>query len=125
MSGWTASELNKIGRAEELEIASRLRDGTLTRPVIVWVVRTGDDIFVRSAVKFSRAAWYRATRETHSGHVSAAGVKKDVTFVDAPREHPDDVDAAYWKKYGKYSKSIVDPCVGPEARATTIKLVPG
>jgi hypothetical protein len=31
MSTWTSDELEKIGRAEELEIASVRRDGTLRR----------------------------------------------------------------------------------------------
>ena len=124
MSAWTRSELDRIGRAEELDIASALADGSVTKPVTIWVVRSGDDLFVRSAVKFSKAAWYRATKETYTGHISADGVDKDVSFVDAQRERVDEVDAAYWKKYGKYSKSIVAPCVNDEAKATTIKLVP-
>lgn len=124
MTEWSGSELDRIGRAEELEIASARGDGSLTKPVTIWVVRCGDDLYVRSAVKFSRAAWYRATKVSHTGHVSAAGVEKNVSFVDAERERPDEVDAAYWKKYGKYAKSIVEPCVNRDARATTIRLVP-
>jgi hypothetical protein len=38
----------EIGRAEELEIASARRDGTLRQPVTIWVVRHGDDLYVRS-----------------------------------------------------------------------------
>ena len=33
MTTWTSDELNKIGTAEELEIASIRRDGTLRNPV--------------------------------------------------------------------------------------------
>ena len=39
---WTSDELTKIGTAEELRIASLRRDGTLRKPVIIWVVRVGD-----------------------------------------------------------------------------------
>lgn len=124
MTAWTHAELDRIGRAEELDIASARGDGSLTKPVTIWVVRTGEDLYVRSAVKFAKAAWYRATKFSRTGHISAAGVEKDVSFVDAERERPDEVDAAYWKKYGKYEKSIVEPCVSREARATTIRLVP-
>ena len=123
MSGWTAAELDRIGRAEELDIASELRDGSRTKPVTIWVVRHGDEIYVRSAVRFGRA-WYRATRETHRGHVSLRGLKKDVRFEDVGGQDRAEIDAAYWKKYGRYAKSIVEPCVGAEATATTIKLVP-
>jgi hypothetical protein len=49
MAAWTTDELNKIGRAEELEIAPLRRDGTLRTPVTIWVIRLGDDLYVRSA----------------------------------------------------------------------------
>ena len=42
MTTWTNDELNKIGTAEELKIASLRADGTLRKPVIIWVVRFGD-----------------------------------------------------------------------------------
>jgi hypothetical protein len=45
---WTPDELNRISRAEELEIAPQRRDGSLRRPLPIWVVRVGDDLFVRS-----------------------------------------------------------------------------
>ena len=48
MSKWTNNELNRIGAAEELNIASRRRDGTLRSPVTVWVIRVGDELYVRS-----------------------------------------------------------------------------
>jgi hypothetical protein len=48
MSQWTSDKLEKIGAAEELRIAPRRRDGSLRTPVTVWVVRVGDDLYVRS-----------------------------------------------------------------------------
>ena len=48
MSEWTTEELSKIETAEELNIASMQRDGTLRKPVTIWVVRHGDQIYVRS-----------------------------------------------------------------------------
>jgi hypothetical protein len=41
MTRWTSDELNKIGTAEELEIASLRRDGTLRNPMTIWIVRHG------------------------------------------------------------------------------------
>lgn len=46
MTPWTNGELNKIGTAEELKIASNRRNGALHKPVIIWVVRLGDDLYV-------------------------------------------------------------------------------
>src|SRR5919109_2428356 len=79
---WTSDELNKIGKAEELQIASLRRDGALRNPVTIWVVRVGDDLYVRS-VNGRTAAWFRGSQERHEGRIWAGGVQKDVTFVDA------------------------------------------
>jgi hypothetical protein len=48
MSTWTRDELDRIGSAEELEIAAVRDDGTLRKPVTIWVTRHGDDLYVRS-----------------------------------------------------------------------------
>ena len=48
MGAWTGDELERIGAAEELRLASLWRDGTLRPCVTMWVVRAGDDIYVRS-----------------------------------------------------------------------------
>ena len=37
MATWTSDELRQIGTAEELEIAPVRRDGTLRKPVTIWV----------------------------------------------------------------------------------------
>ena len=43
MPDWTSDELDAIGNAEGLELASVRHDGTLRSPVTMWVVRDGDD----------------------------------------------------------------------------------
>jgi hypothetical protein len=123
MTTWTSDELNQIGTAEELEIASLRRDGTLRNPVTIWVVRLGDDLYVRS-VNGRAGAWFRGTRVRHEGHIWAGGVEKDVTFVDADPNLNDQIDAAYRAKYRRYAASIISSIVSPQARSATIKLVP-
>ena len=123
MTTWTSNELNRIGTAEELQIASRRRDGTLRNPVTIWVVRLGDDLYVRS-VNGRTTAWFRGTQVRHEGHIQAGGVDKDVTFVDADPGINDQIDAAYRTKYRRYAASIIRSIVSPEARSATIKLVP-
>jgi len=61
MTTWTVDELTKIGTAEELEIVSLRSDGTLTKAVTIWVVRLGDNLFVRS-VNGRAGAWFRGLR---------------------------------------------------------------
>ncbi len=123
MTAWTSDELNKIGTAEELQIASLRRDGTLRNPVTIWVVRLGDDLYVRS-VNGRTAAWFRGARVRHEGRIQAGGVEKDVSFVDADPDLNDQIDAAYRTKYRRYAASIIRSIVSPEARSATIKLVP-
>ncbi len=121
---WTSDELNRIGNAEELQIAPRRSDGTLRKPVIIWVVRLGDDLYVRS-VNGRTAAWFRGTQVRHEGYINAGGIEKDVAFVE--EVNPDintRIDAAYRTKYRRYAASIIDSIISPQARSTTIKLVP-
>ena len=123
MTTWTSEELNKIGTAEELKIASFRRDGTLRKPVTIWVVRLGDDLYVRS-VYGRTSAWFRGTQVRHEGHIQAGGVDKDVVFVEADPDINDKVDAAYRTKYRRYAASIISTIVSPQARSATLKLVP-
>jgi len=124
MIPWTSDDLNKIGTAEELEIAALRSDGTLRKPVTIWVVRVGDGLYVR-AYKGRSGPWFRWTQECHEGHILSGGVDKDVTFLDvSDPEINDQVDAAYRSKYGHYDAQYVDPMVSAEARAATIRLVP-
>jgi hypothetical protein len=123
MTTWTSEELNKIGTAEELEIASLRGDGTLRKPVTIWVVRLGDYLYVRCANGRS-GAWFRGTHTRHEGHIRAGGVDKDVTFVEeADPEINNQIDTAYLTKYRRYPQ-YVKPMVTPAVRAATIKLVP-
>jgi hypothetical protein len=120
---WTSDELNKIGAAEELGIVSLRRDGTLRKPVTIWVVRLGDDLYVRSA--YGRdPAWFRGTQARPEGSINAGGIEKDVLFEDADPAVHDRIDAAYRDKYRRHGAQYVNSIVTPEARSTTIRLVP-
>ena len=124
MTTWTKDELNKIGTAEELEIESLRRDGTLRKPVTIWVVRVGDDLYVRP-IHGRTSAWFRGVQTRHEGHIRAGGVDKDVAFVEeADPDINEQIDAAYRTKYRRYAASIINTTVSPEARSATIKLVP-
>ena len=124
MSAWTSDELKKIGTAEELQIASRRNDGTLRKPVTIWVVQLGENIYVRS-VNGRTSAWFRGVQTRHEGHIRAGGVDKDVTFVEEiGPEINEQIDSAYAAKYRQYAASIISHINGTEARAATIKLVP-
>jgi hypothetical protein len=122
-AAWSAGELTRIGRAEELEIAAVRRDRTLRKPVTVWVVRHGDDLYVRS-VKGRDGAWFRGVQATHEGRIRAGGIEKDVTFVEASHDFDEEIDAAYRQKYRRYAGRILNSVLTPDARSATIKLMP-
>jgi hypothetical protein len=120
---WTSDELTKIGAAEELRIASLRRDGTLRKPVIIWSARVGDDIYVRSAYG-PNVAWLRGVKTLQLGRIIAGGVEKDVAFEDADAALDEQIDDVYRNKYRRHGAQYVNSVITPEARSTTIKIVP-
>jgi hypothetical protein len=125
MSEWTSDELTKIGTATELRLASMRGDGTLRKPVTMWVVRHGDRLCVRS-VKGPTGPWFRGARSRGLGSIRAGGVEKDVNFVfvDASDKINDEIDAAYREKYRRYAGPILNSVLTSAARSATIELVP-
>ncbi len=122
MTTWTSADLEHFGDAQEVRIAGMRRDGTLRTPVIVWVVRVGDDLYTRS-VNGPDAAWFRGVQPQRHGQISVGAVTAAVDFVDAAGHVDDEIDAAYQAKYGRYP-GPVRSITSDAARSTTLKLVP-
>jgi len=122
MSAWTEDELRSIGETQELQIAPVRRNGELRSSTPIWVVRVGDDLYVRAAYG-SGSGWYGVARTSRQARISAGAVERDVTIEDADDAVLDAVDAGYRAKYGRYA-SIVDTITDAEHRATTLRLVP-
>jgi hypothetical protein len=123
VTSWTEDELDRIGAAEELGLASLRRDGTPRQYVTMWVVRDGDDLYVRSAYG-PDSPWFRRAKASGAGRIRAGGLERDVTFAEpAPGVHAA-IDAAYHSKYDRYGPRIVGSVVGRDAEAVTIRLVP-
>jgi hypothetical protein len=120
MTSFTPDELARIDGAEELLIAGRRADGTLRKSVIIWMVAHDGALYVRS-VNGVDAAWFRGTQDQHSGHISAGGVEKDVSFI-TDSTVDDVLDAAYRAKYSY--PSAVTAINAPAARATTLRVEP-
>jgi hypothetical protein len=121
MTSWAKEELDAIGAAEELGIAARREDGTLRPSTTIWVVRVGDELYVRS-YRGQGGAWYRATQRRPDGRIRAGGVDHEATFEHAKDVDEDAVDAAYRSKYGRYGPTYLDPMLAPGARETTLRL---
>jgi len=125
VTGWTHNDLERISGADELLLTSLKEDGTFRKPVIIWVVRKSDDLYVRS-YRGLESIWLRHARLRGKGRISAGGVTKDVAFVDVSHDEVLNkvIDAAYQSKYRRHGAMFVDHMVAPKARETTLKLAP-
>jgi hypothetical protein len=100
------------------------RSGGRGPATAIWVVRDGDDLYVRS-YRGTDGAWFRHALARREGRIQAGGIGKDVTFADETDPAVNDqIDAAYRDKYRRIGASYVEPMVSPGARATTLRLVP-
>ena len=120
---WTADDLAQIGAAEEVQIAAARADGSLRPFTTIWVVRVGEQLFVRSW-HGRRGAWFRQALASGTGRIRVAGRDRDVVFVDADDLPPDVIDAAYRSKYARHGAQYVDPMIGSAAAAATMRLEP-
>lgn len=124
MSSWSEQDLAIIDSVDELSVSSVRADGAITRPVVIWAVRVGDRVYLRS-VRGRGSGWFTGTRATGTGHVSIGGVEQDVTFTEVTDEAEQAaISLAYRAKYGRYAKNIVDSILTPDAVAATLAADP-
>ena len=97
-------------------------DGTPRPFVTMWVVRVGDDLYVRSAHGPGNG-WYRRAIASGTGRIRAGGHEADVEFTTADPGAHRAIDAAYHAKYDRYGPRIVGSVVGSAAADVTIRLV--
>ena len=123
MNGWTDDELARIAGADELDITSYRAEGTIRPYTTIWVVRVGDDLYVRSW-RGRSSQWFRRALRRGQGRIRVGGIERDVSF-----EEPDDsvdaaIDDAYRTKYGRFPEAYIQPMVEPDATAATFRLIP-
>jgi hypothetical protein len=123
MARWEPDELDGIATADELKVASRRSDGSLRTFITIWVVRLGDDLYVRSAYG-PQNGWYRRALAAADGRIRAGGVERDVTFETPGPEIDAELNAAYHAKYDRFGARLVRTVVSDEAARTTLRLVP-
>lgn len=123
MPDWTSQALHDLATTDEVHLATRRADGTLRSPRIIWVVTSGQRVFIRST-NGPTAAWYRAATASGTGQLTARASAQDVTFTHVDDEADlTDADAAYRAKYGRYA-SIVDHLQEPGPRTATLEVHP-
>jgi len=124
-STWTDEELRGIVGATEVQVTSRRPDGTLRPYVTIWGVRSGPDVYIRSAYG-PQNGWFRRAVTAGAGRIRAGGTERDVSFeqVDSGSPVHGGIDAAYHAKYDRYGPQIVGTVTGPAAAAVTLQVRP-
>jgi len=122
MTAWTADEISAIGGSDELDLASLRPDGTLRAFVTMWVVRSGDDLYVRSAYGPDNP-WFARALRSGTGRIRAGGLEADVRFEEPATTLADQISAAYHAKYDRFGARMLGTVVSPEAARSTLRLV--
>jgi hypothetical protein len=123
---WSPDELERIGTAEELHVATKRADGTLRREVPVWVVSAKGQVYVRTWYRRDDG-WFGHAVDSRRARIRVPGLEADIAVEDVGNDQAElraGVDAAYRAKYGRYGKTTVERMVTDDAAATTLRLVP-
>src|ERR1700754_3310507 len=121
---WTPEELQRIGAARELQIASRRADGTLRGWVPIWVVSTGGQVYVRTWYR-RETGWVGQVLASRRARIRVPGLEADIAVEDVGESTPDlraEIDSAYRAKYGPDGGT--ERMVTGEAAAATLRISP-
>jgi len=123
---WSPDELERIGTAEELHIATSRADGTLRRAVPIWVVGVSGQVYVRTWYRRD-CGWFGHAVNARRARIRVPGLEADIAVEDVGDDQAElraSVDAAYRAKYGRYGETTVDRMVSDDAAASTLRLIP-
>jgi hypothetical protein len=123
---WSPDELERIGRTDELQIATNRADGTLRREVPVWVVGVIGQVYVRTWSR-RHTGWFGHAVDSRRARIGVPGLAVDIAVEDVGDDKAEvrlAVDAAYRAKYGRYGPTSVDRMVTDDAAASTLRLIP-
>jgi hypothetical protein len=123
---WSPKELERIGSADELQIAVKRADGTLRRWTPIWVVRVGEQVYVRTWHRRG-SGWFGHVLRSRRARIRVPGLEVDVAVEDVGEGTAQlraGIDAAYRTKYRRYGSSSVEPMVEAAAAAATLQLTP-
>ena len=122
MTSWSADQLDRIDAEDELRIASYRADGTLRAYKRIWVVRVGDELYVRS-VNGRSADWFRHVAAAGRGRIRCAGMELDVE-ADGGDASTEAVDDVYLGKYARYGERFARTMLRPPVVEATLRIRP-
>jgi hypothetical protein len=123
---WTPEQLQQIDSSRELEIASKRTDGTLRQWLPIWVVRVGDQVYVRTWYRRT-TGWFGHVVTTQQARVRVPHLETDVVVEDISDGDTDlrsAVDHAYQTKYAPGGGRSVAQMTTDSAATTTLRLTP-
>jgi len=121
MNTWDPADLHAIGSAREVHIATMRPDASTRTPLPIWVVRVGDELFVRS-YHGPEGSWFRQLDAHPYARLRAAGREIVVRLVPAEVPSRAEVDDAYLAKYGRSGSAVA--MITPAVALTTLRLEP-
>jgi hypothetical protein len=125
-SSWTPEQLQQIDGSRELEIASMRPDGTPRQWLPIWVVRVGDQVYVRTWYRRT-TGWFGHVVTTQQARVRVPHLETEVVVEDISDGDIDlrsAVDQAYQAKYAPRGGGSVRQMTTDSAAATTLRLSP-
>jgi len=122
MNRWPGEELRKISETDDLHISPFREDGeTYGTPTWIWSVVVDDALYVRP-YSGQKSGWYQAAMRQKAGRITAAGIRKEVSFEAVQGPINDRIDDAYRAKYK--GNQYLSPMIGARARGATVKVIP-
>ena len=122
MTTWPKDELERIAATDDLHIAPFREDGnTYGTPTWIWSVVVDGDLYVRG-YNGQKSRWYQAAIRQHAGHITAAGMTKEVAFEPVGGAINDRIDDAYRQKYS--TSPYLAPMISARGRAATVRVTP-
>jgi hypothetical protein len=118
---FTSDDLERLARAEEIEIETQAPDGPVHQTTI-WIVVDGDEAFVRS-VRGKKGRWYREASANPAVAVHVDGRRLPATAI--PATDPDSIERTSNALREKYDRvSGLAQMLKPDVLETTFRLEP-
>jgi hypothetical protein len=109
---------------DEILVAPDRGDRVPGPAVPIWVVRVGEELYVRS-YRGPSGGWYRRARFSGNGRIRSGTDEFWVRFSEvAVPELRAQIDEAYRVKYGRYGSRYVTPMTSDSVVETTLRLEP-
>lgn len=122
MKTWNENEIALIAASDDLHVSPFRDDGqTYGTPTWIWSVVVDGSLYVRPYNGVS-SRWYKAAMHQRAGRITAAGLAKKVTFLDASKSPQTNIDAAYRAKYS--NNPYLTSMIGERARSATVLIQP-